>query len=81
MKRIEKKVDLNAHLSEIRTELSREGEKNVVSICLKNVSGKEITSILFRAKGYDYFGDVIKVEEKDSFFIEISALHLKTGEY
>ena len=36
MKRTEKKVDLNAHLSDIRTELSREGEKNVVSICLKN---------------------------------------------
>ena len=41
MKRIEKKVDLNAHLSEIRTELSREGEKNVVSICLKNLPERE----------------------------------------
>ena len=80
MKRTEKKVDFNAHLSEIRTELLREEGKNFLSICLKNVSGKEITSIVFEAKGYDYFGDVIKVEEKDSFLIKIDALHLKTGE-
>lgn len=81
MKRVEKKVDFNAHFSDLNPKLYRENDKNFLRIRLKNVSGKEISSITFEAKGYDYFGDTIKVGEKESFSIVIEALKLKTGEF
>lgn len=80
MKKIEKKVDLNAHIADLQTRLCRENEKNFLNISFKNVSGREISSLVFQAKGYDYFGDAIVIDDKKQFPVVLDALHLKTGE-
>ena len=80
MKKIEKKVDLQAHITELTVEIVRENEKNMARICLKNVSGKTIKRIVFMAQGQDYFGSTILVDGKEKFWIVLDGFSLDSGE-
>ena len=79
MKSIEKKADFNAHISDIHVTLLRENEKNYAQIACRNVSGKTIAQISFKARGFDYFDDVIKNGDEEYFTIMTGNLELLPG--
>lgn len=79
MKSVEKKVDFNAHIADLRVTLLREDGRNCARISLKNVSEKRIEGAVLAARGFDYFGDVIEAEGKEDFDLVLEHLDLEPG--
>lgn len=79
MKSVEKKVDFGAHVADIKVSLFREEGKNYAKIACRNVSGRTLAQIHFKASGTDYFGDIIKIGDRPDFDITISDCNLKPG--
>lgn len=76
MKTIRKEIDINAHIENITCEVKvEEGNPNAI-IGFDNLGNGTITAIKFNAKGYNSFGDIIKVEGEESFVLIIQDISI-----
>lgn len=71
MKKVEKEIDINAHIENLECEVFWDNGNVVAKISFTNLGYGDITAIKFNACGYNSFGDVVPVKEKDKFFLII----------
>lgn len=77
MKTIQKIIDVNAHIENLKCEISMENEMSVARISFDNIGIGNITAIKFNACGYNSFGDVVLVNGKEKFFLIIQDILIK----
>lgn len=74
------KIDKNAHIDELTSNVLQSDNKLIANIAFTNNSGQEITAIKFTAKGFNSFGDTVSVNGKESFLLIIQDIHIKQSE-
>lgn len=73
MKYVERTLDINAHITNIRVTIS---EPSSALLSFDNLGYGEITAVKFNAKGYNSFGDIVSVSGNDTFFLIAQDLHI-----
>lgn len=71
MRTVKKQLDMNAHIEDLRCEVHVENGNAVARVSFVNLGYGDITAIKFNACGYNSFGDVVFINEKEKFFLII----------
>lgn len=69
-------IDVNAHIANIFCDIAVDGNNSTVSISFDNITNKAITAVKFNATGYNTFGDIVPVNEKNNFFVIIQDIKI-----
>ena len=77
MKPITVSVDVNAHINNITCSVTKTNNQAIAEISFENLGFGDITAIKFNAIGYNSFGDIVKVNEKDQFFLIVQDVLIK----
>lgn len=80
MKTVEKKIDINAHIENLKCEISVENQISVAKLSFTNLGYGDLTAIKFDARGYNAFGDIVPINGKDQFFLIVQDLIVKRNE-
>ncbi len=64
-------IDLNAHIENVKCEIHAESNCTKALISFQNLGFGDITAIKFIATGYNTFGDIVKINNNDKFYIII----------
>lgn len=80
MKRVQKTIDINAHIENLQCEISADNGNAIAKISFTNLGYGDITAIKFNACGYNSFGDIVPVNGKDKFFLIIQDMTIKRNE-
>lgn len=80
MRRVKKEIDMNAHIENLKYEIIMENGNAVANISFTNLGYGDITAIKFNACGYNSFGDVVPVREKDKFFLVIQDIIIRKNQ-
>ena len=72
--------DINAHITNIKCDINVDNEYVQAKISFDNLDYGKITAIKFEAKGFNSFGDLVCVSEKESFFLLIQDLCIAENE-
>ncbi|WP_027438088.1 FxLYD domain-containing protein [Lachnospira multipara] len=71
MRSVKKTFDINAHVINITNQIYLDNGQSLVSIGFENLGYGTITAIKFDAKAYNIFGDLVKINGKESFYLII----------
>lgn len=77
MRKIEFWQNYNEHITEIFATVSAEGEEPKANICFTNLGYGTVDSVKLMARGYNSFGELVKVDGEDKFFILLQDLNVK----
>ena len=80
MKKIKKVVDINAHIENLKCEISIENGLSVAKISFTNLAYGTIKAIKFSAQGFNSFGDTILVNGKEKFLLIIQDINVEKNE-
>lgn len=80
MKKIEKKIDLNAHIIDIHSSIVNRNGIFGASITFENVTKKTITAIKLYAVGYNSFDEVVMINGRDNFEILIQDIAIQSNQ-
>ncbi len=80
MKGIVKSYDINAHIEDVECEIVVENGDVIAVIAFKNLGYGDITAVKFNAVGYNSFGDVVPIGNKEKFFLIIQDIMIKKNE-
>lgn len=80
MKNVEKVIDINAHIENLKCEINTENNNIVARISFDNMGFGDITAIKFNACGYNTFGDVVSINGKNKFFLIIQDINIPKNE-
>ena len=80
MKRITQIIDINAHITNVKYEIVSENNNAIAIISFENLGFGVINAIKFNAKGYNSFGDIVSISDKDSFLIIIQDIMVKKND-
>ena len=80
MKIVDKVIDINAHIEDLKCEISTDNGSVLAKISFTNLGYGDITAIKFNACGYNSFGDVVPVNGKDKFFLIIQDVVIAMNE-
>lgn len=69
-------IDINAHVANITCYINIDSTGPTATISFDNLGTGAITAIKFNATGYDSFGDVIQVNNRNQFFLIIQDIHI-----
>ena len=75
-----KSYDINAHIEDVRCEIVVENGNAIAVISFKNLGYGDITAVKFNAVGYNSFGDIVPVGNKEKFFLIIQDITIKKNE-
>ncbi len=64
-------INVNKHVEITSAEVIKNRNGNMSVISFSNLAKENIKAIMFEAKGYDIFGDLVKVDGNDSFDISV----------
>lgn len=67
MKSVTKSFDTNAHIDSLRCEIKVDNDTPIAIITFTNISTKTITAVRFKARGYNSFGEDVKVNGETYF--------------
>lgn len=81
MKTIQKIIDVNAHIENLKCEIGVENGIAVARISFDNIGIGNITAIKFIACGYNSFGDIVQINGKDNFFLVIQDAIIRKNEF
>ena len=70
-------VDLNAHVNNIECQIETANNIAKAVIAFDNLGYGTITAIKFSAQGFNSFGDVVKVNGQDKFFLIIQDISIE----
>lgn len=73
-------IDINAHIANISCEISNSENGTVAIISFDNLGYGNITAVKFNATGYNAFGDIIRVNGKEQFFLIIQDINIAKNE-
>lgn len=76
MKNLEKVIDINAHIENLKCEVNTENGNAIAKISFDNMGDGDITAIKFHASGYNMFGDVVSINGKNEFFLIIQDINI-----
>ena len=62
MRTIQKTIDINAHIEELKCEINVDAGNTIAKISFVNLGFGDITAIKFNACGYNSFGDIVPVD-------------------
>lgn len=79
MNTIERQIDVNAHVSDVHCVIEKIGRSAVAKISLKNVSSKTITGVKLTAIGYNFFEEIVCVNDQPKYSILIQGIYLPPG--
>lgn len=74
---IQKKYDLNAHITNIKCDVLIENQDAIAVISFRNLGYGDITAVKFNATGFNSFGDFVPVEKKETFSIIIQDIFVE----
>lgn len=77
---MEKTIDINAHIEDLKCEISVNNENAIAKISFANLDYGDITAIKFNACGYNSFGDNVPVNGKEKFFLIIQDILIGKNE-
>ncbi len=80
MKGTTKSYDINAHIEDIKCEIVVENGSAIAVISFKNLGYGDITAIKFNAVGYNSFGDIVAIGNKEKFYLIIQDTTIKKNE-
>lgn len=80
MKVINKKIDINAHIENVSSNVILEKGNAVAIINFSNLWYGDITAIKFDAIGYNAFGDVVTIGNKKNFILIIQDVKINKNE-
>lgn len=72
--------DINAHIEDIKCEIITKGGNAIAVISFKNLGYGDITAIKFNAIGYNSFGDIVSIGNREKFFLIIQDIIIKKNE-
>lgn len=81
MKSIQKIIDVNAHIENLKCKIDVENGMAVARISFDNLGIGNITAIKFNACGYNSFGDIVQINGKDNFFLIIQDINIGKNEF
>lgn len=76
MKNVIKTIDVNAHIVNVKSQVSTDAEGTKAIISFDNLGYGVITAVKFNAKGFNSFNDVVLVNGKDNFIIIIQDISI-----
>ena len=80
MRTIQKTIDINAHIEELKCEINVDAGNTIAKISFVNLGFGDITAIKFNACGYNSFGDIVPVDGKEKFFLIIQDVMIAKNE-
>ena len=80
MKKYNQKYDINAHIEDIMCDVVTENGDSVAVVSFSNLGYGDITAVKFNATGYNSFGDLVPVSNKEKFFLIIQDIMIKKNE-
>lgn len=76
MRNVTKAIDVNAHVVNVKSQVSTDFDGTKAIISFDNLGYGVITAVKFNAKGYNSFNDVVLVNGKENFLIIIQDIHI-----
>ena len=80
MKKTSKTFDTNAHIQNISYQIDTNNGISTAVISFDNLGYGDITAVKFTAVGYNSFGDIINVNDKETFFIIVQDVLIAKNE-
>lgn len=80
MKSVKKVIDINAHIENLKCQIESSAGGSLALISFDNLGFGTVTAIKFNAIGYNSFGDVIKINGNDRFFLIIQDISIGKNE-
>lgn len=80
MRQVEKKIDINAHIENLRCNIESNDGSVLALISFDNLGYGDITAIKFNAAGYNSFGDAVEINGNERFFLIIQDVEIKKNE-
>lgn len=80
MRTIQKTIDINAHIEELKCEINVDAGNTIAKISFVNLGFGDITAIKFNACGYNSFGDIVPIDGKEKFFLIIQDVMIAKNE-
>lgn len=80
MKELEKLIDINSHIENLKCEVNYENGSVVAKISFDNMGYGDIIAIKFNACGYNTFGDIVSINGKNKFFLIIQDINIPKNE-
>lgn len=80
MKNLERVIDINSHIENLKCEVIIENGSVVAKVSFDNLGYGDITAIKFDACGYNTFGDVVSINGKNKFFLIIQDINIPQNE-
>lgn len=77
MKSIQKKLDINAHITNIEYKIVADGDISKALISFDNLGYGIIKAVKFNAKGSNIFGETVQINGKDTFSLVIQDVNIK----
>lgn len=79
MRKTNHTVDFNAHISDLNCDVYVENAVPFIVAKFNNLGYGNINAIKFQVKGYNSFGDIISVDDKETFLILLQDLDISTN--
>lgn len=76
MNNVTKTIDVNAHIVNVKSQISTDVDGTKAVISFDNLGYGVITAVKFNAKGYNSFNDVVLVNGKENFIIIIQDIRI-----
>lgn len=76
MKKVTKTIDVNAHIVNVKVQVTTDVDGTKATISFDNLGYGVITAVKFNAKGYNSFNDVVLVNGKENFIIIIQDIRI-----
>ncbi|MBS6644459.1 MAG: FxLYD domain-containing protein [Clostridiaceae bacterium] len=80
MKKLEKVIDINSHIENLKCEVNNENGNLLAKISFDNMGYGDIIAIKFNACGYNMFGDVVFINGKDKFLLVLQDINIPRNE-
>ncbi len=80
MRKIKKSIDINAHVINLKCHIDTSGGSSLALISFDNLDFGTITAVKFNATGYNSFGDIIRINDNDKFFVVVQDIVIRQNE-
>lgn len=77
MKPVTVSVDVNSHINNITCSVTTKDNQAIAEISFENLGFGDITAVKFNATGYNTFGDVVRINDKEQFFLVVQDITVK----
>lgn len=72
--------DVNAHILDLDCAIDADSNRAIARISFKNMAYGVITAIKFNAQGFNSFGDTIKINNKEKFYLVIQDIRINKND-